>query len=122
MKTRQDAAMKIIKLLNLYNNSGASIGEKDNAASKIKQFCEEHRFRISGNMLIDIDVENKNKERKFDELNSKPKPQYQEEEFYNPYKTNAYVLYKGVKYYKQPGKGPPVPKHVYTKTYLGGNW
>jgi hypothetical protein len=112
MKTKQEAALKLIKMLNLYNNVGATDGEKQAAQNLIIELCSTYHFRIQGNMIIDEDVERRNNEQKFNELNQNKPPIPTE---INPYQTNQYVIYKGVRYYKQKGKGPPVPRSEYER-------
>ena len=99
-KTKQDGAFKLIKILNLYNNSAATLGEKENAKLKIEALCEKYHFRVEGNQIFDTDIK------------EEPKQEQPKQEAYNPHVSNRYVIYKGKKYYNG------VPREVYTDYYI----
>ncbi|MDR2458183.1 MAG: hypothetical protein LBD41_06880 [Clostridiales Family XIII bacterium] len=107
---KKDAAQKIIKLLALYNDPFAAIGEKNNSLLKINDICEKYHLRLHGNLIIDTDIEEENKKRIL---------QQKIETTINPEQTNMYVIYKGKKYYAKKGShGGPVPKSEYRNTYI----
>ena len=108
MNNKQEAALKIVKLLNLYNNEASTNNEKMIAKSKIDELCVKFHFRIQDSTIIDIDIEKRNATQN----------QYVAKEV-DPYRTGSYVIYKGVKYYQQKGKGPPVPRQMFDKRYIG---
>jgi hypothetical protein len=100
MKSKPEAAIQIIKMLDLYNNSAVTEGEKAACKSRIIVLCEKYNFKIkNSNELIDLD----------DTTEYTTKLQ----ESYNPYKTNMYVWYKGKKWYNG------VPKSEYIKEQIG---
>jgi len=103
---KKGAAQKIVKLLTLQNDSGASPNEKTNAFQKIMEICEKYHLRIEGVNIIDVDIEAQNERIKFNQLYSN-KPILQSSAI-DLEKTNCYVYYKGKKYYNK------VPKHLYT--------
>ena len=52
MKNKQEAALKIIKLLNLYNNLASSSNKKEICKSKVIKFCEEFNFKIINGAIL----------------------------------------------------------------------
>jgi hypothetical protein len=110
--SKQDAAKKIVKLLNLKNNFASSNGEKVAASERINDLCKKWNLRIDGVNIIDVDIERENEKKKFDQLhNVKPTLQHS---IIDVEKTNEYVYFKGKKYYKRKGQRAPVPRHLYT--------
>jgi hypothetical protein len=111
---KQYAAQKILKLIALRNNFGATEGEKNNASLKILEFCDKYHLRLEGNLIIDTDIEEENKKKQYEAAKKL-------QEVIEPEKSNLYVIYKGKKYYARPGqRRPAVPREVYIKQYLRG--
>jgi hypothetical protein len=110
--TKQQAAQKLVKLMALYDNTGSELGEKNSAALRIQEICQNYRLRIEGQLIIDRDIEEENQRKQFEILkNQKPILQ----EVIDPEQTNCYVIFRGKKYYGG------VPKNIYQKVLIGNN-
>jgi len=96
---------KLAKLLMLYQNAASTRGEKDVAIIKIKNLCEQHKLKIDGNTVIDLEAVKKVETQKTAPIS----PVVKQTILGDPSAYNRYVYYNGQKYYGR------VPKHIYEK-------